>query len=104
MDRIEQFKEVIKTDPNDETLHYGLGIECCKADRYAEAVEAFRTAIRLKPDYSAAYRELGKALTKIGQTEEARKIYEEGIVVAEKKGDLQTKKEMQVFLNRLSKG
>lgn len=103
MDRVEQFLELIKADPNDDFLYYGLGLEYFKLERYQEAVNAFKTVIKLKPDYSAAYRELGKALTQVGQLEEARKIYEEGMVVAEKKGDLQTKKEMNVFLNRLLK-
>jgi len=101
MNRIEQFQELIKADPNDDFLYYGLGLEYFKAERYQEAVEAFKTVIRLKPDYSAAYRELGKALARVGQLEEAKKVYEEGMEVAEKKGDLQTKKEMKVFLDRL---
>ncbi|HWP48314.1 MAG TPA: tetratricopeptide repeat protein [Candidatus Limnocylindrales bacterium] len=103
MDRIAQLQELLKTDPNDDFLYYGLGLEYLKAERYQEAVEAFKTVIKLKPDYSAAYRELGKALTKVGQLEEAKKVYQEGMMVAEKKGDLQTKKEMRVFLNRLLK-
>ena len=67
------------------------------------AEREFREAVRLKPDYSAAYRELGKALVALERPEEAREIYRKGADIACEKGDLQTKKEIEVFLNRLEK-
>ena len=69
--RLEQFRELAELDPDDPVVHYGLGVECLKAKLYDEAVRAFRRAIALKPDYSAGYRELGKALEGAGQLQEA---------------------------------
>lgn len=102
--RIEEFKEILALDPSDEVVHYGLGEEYLKAGRFEEAIREFETVIRLKPDYTAAYRELGKALEKGGRVEEARETYREGIEVGSRTGDLQTRKEMEVFLKRLEKG
>ncbi|NIT57479.1 MAG: hypothetical protein GWN00_14995 [Aliifodinibius sp.] len=94
---------MIKTDPENALFHYMLGLEYLKAEHSGKAVEPLRESIRIKPDYSAAYRELGKALEKEEQTSEAIEIYEKGIDVAEEQGDLQTAKEMRVFVKRLHK-
>ena len=61
-------------------------------------------AMNPDPDYSAAYRELGKVLTALERFAEAKSIYEKGLDVACQKGDLQTKREIEVFLNRIAKG
>ena len=99
--RLEQFKELAEADPDDPVVHYGLGSEHLKLGEFAEAAAAFRKTIELQPDYSAAYRELGKALEKSNRREEAREIYRQGKEVATRKGDLQTAKEIDVFLRRL---
>lgn len=101
--RLEQFKKVVEIYPDDELAHFGLGKCCYDAGDYENAVKSFRRVIALKPDYSAAYRHLGKALEKAGLPAEAQEVYEHGIQVAQQKGDLQTAKEMAVFLKRLGK-
>ena len=98
--RLQQFKELAELDPDDPVVHYGLGSEHLKLGEYREAAQAFRRALELKPDYSAAYRELGKALEKLGERDAARATYEKGREVAREKGDLQTAKEIDVFLKR----
>jgi hypothetical protein len=60
-------------------------------------------AVRLKPDYSAAHRGLGRALERAGRTAEAAAAYATGLEVAARTGDLQTKKGIEVFLRRLTK-
>jgi len=67
------------------------------------AADEYREAIRLKPDYSAAHRGLGRALERAGQIAEARVAYQQGLEVATRAGDLQTGKEIEVFLRRLEK-
>jgi Tfp pilus assembly protein PilF len=66
-------------------------------DRIAE----FKETIRLKPDYSAAHRGLGRALERAGRREEVQAAYRKGLEVAARTGDLQRKKESEVFLHRL---
>lgn len=102
--KLEQLKELAQLEPGDPVVHYGLGMEYLRAGEAANAAAAFRRVLELKPDYSAAYRELGKALEKLGQAEEAVAVYEKGREVAREKGDLQTVKEIEVFLRRLGKG
>ncbi len=97
------FEELAAQAPANVMVRYSLGREYLKAQRYAEAEREFREAVRLKPDYSAAYRELGKALVALARPDDAREIYQKGADIACEKGDLQTKKEIEVFLNRLEK-
>jgi Flp pilus assembly protein TadD len=99
--RVEQFREIVELDPNDYFSRFGYASALFDVGRYAEAASEFREAIRLKPDYSAAFRDLGKALERSGAPAAARQAYRQGIPIAERNGDLQTLKEMQVFLKRL---
>jgi Flp pilus assembly protein TadD len=100
---LETFEELAARAPGNVMVRYSLGREYLKARRYAEAEREFREAVRLKPDYSAAYRELGKSLGALGRPDEAREIYQRGADVACQKGDLQTKREIEVFLRRLER-
>jgi len=84
-------------------LRFGLGNEYLKAGDATRAVDHFRQAVAFDPDYSAAWKGLGKALTAAGHNDEAVAAYQEGIVAAEKKGDKQAMKEMQVYVRRLAK-
>jgi len=84
-------------------LRFGLGNEYLKAGDAARAVDHFRQAVAFDPGYSAAWKGLGKALTAAGRNDEAVAAYREGIVAAEKKGDKQAMKEMQVYVRRLAK-
>lgn len=99
--KVEQFKQLIEMDRNDSVLHYGLGAEYLRLGEFSAAVTAFRRAVELKSDYSAAYRELGRALEPLGRNQETVKAYRKGIEVAEQNGDLQTIKEIEVFLRRM---
>lgn len=101
-DRIGAFRELVGKSPQDATLRFGLGNELFRHERYGEAAEEFRAAIEVKPGYSAAFRMLGRSLLKLGQVEEARQVFERGLVAASDQGDLQTKKEIESFLQRMS--
>ncbi|MNI72488.1 hypothetical protein D3C73_1284350 [compost metagenome] len=57
----------------------------------------------LDPDYSAAWKLLGKAWLAGGQPQAAREAWQRGLSVAGSKGDQQARKEMQVFLRRLDR-
>lgn len=100
-EKIAQFKEVVDLFPDDPVARFGLANAYLEAGQAEEAVREFREVVRLKPDYTAAHRGLGRALEKAGRLEEAMSAYLKGIEVALQTGDLQTKKEMEVFLKRL---
>jgi Flp pilus assembly protein TadD len=103
-DRIAEFKEVAELMPDDPVVRFGLAGAYLEAGQAESAVREYQETIRLKPDYSAAHRGLGRALERAGRPEEARAAYAKGLEVATKTGDLQTKKEIEVFLRRLESG
>ena len=71
--------------------------------RNAEAIGYYRDVLARDAKFSAAWKELGKALVADDQPEEALRVYREGHQVATDKGDLQAAKEMAVFIRRLEK-
>lgn len=84
-------------------LRFGLGSEHLKRGDAAAAVAHFRRAVELDQAYSAAWKMLGKALLADQRIDEARSAWSEGVAAAERKGDKQAMREMQVFLRRLAK-
>ncbi|MER3546859.1 MAG: hypothetical protein C4338_04320 [Rhodanobacteraceae bacterium] len=84
-------------------LRYSLGSALLDAGEIAQAVIQLREALTFDPNYSAAWKLLGKAQLALGDTDTAAEAWREGIAVAEKRGDVQAAKEMRVFLKRLSR-
>jgi predicted Zn-dependent protease len=84
-------------------LRFSLGNECLRGDDCAKAAEHLKRAVELDPLYSAAWRQLGKALAALLDDDGARAAWTEGLAVAERKGDIQAAREMGVFLRRLDK-
>ena len=84
-------------------LRFGLGSAHLNAGDAHSAVDHLQRAVSLDPGYSAAWKLLGKALSAVGRDAEALTAYRAGIAAADKKGDKQAMKEMQVFARRLAK-
>ncbi len=82
-------------------LRFTLGQAFMRHEKYEQAASHFAIAVELDPNYSAAWKNYGKALEKAGALNEAIKAYRNGIKVADKNGDKQALKEMTVFLQRL---
>jgi tetratricopeptide (TPR) repeat protein len=89
------------TGRNAALLRFSIGSEYLKREQYDEAVRYLGEAVERDPAYSAAWKQLGKALAAAGRTADAIEAYERGIAAAEAHGDRQAAKEMTVFLRRL---
>jgi predicted Zn-dependent protease len=101
--RSEMFRKLLQRDPSNPMVLYSLGNELFKEGRYGEARDLLERAVENKPDYSVAYRMLGRAHYELNEDTEARSVFQRGKVVARENGDLQTVKEIDVFLRRLDK-
>lgn len=101
---MEAFRRLLEKDPENAMLLYSLGGELLRGGRTAEAVAYLERAVEAKPDYSAAYRSLGRALVAQGDEDGARRVFAAGREVAQGKGDLQIVREIDVFVGRLDKG
>ena len=99
--RINIFAEMVKQQPDDAMIWYGLGSEYLKAERWSEAADALRQVVRINPDYTAAYQMLGMALTSGGQREEARNVWTEGVEVARRTGAWKAQQHMEGLLSSI---
>ena len=88
---------------DDALLRFSLGSACLKEGDAGAAAGHFERAVEHDPGYSAAWKQLGRALMAGGQPEQAARAWTKGIETAEAKGDVQAAKEMQVFLKRAHK-
>ncbi|MDQ4106911.1 MAG: tetratricopeptide repeat protein [Actinomycetota bacterium] len=93
----------MERDPDNPMVLYSLGAELFKEKDYPQAREYLERAVENKPDYSVAYRTLGRTLFEMHEDDEARRIFDRGREIAQKNGDLQTVKEIDVFSRRLEK-
>jgi len=100
---IEALEAMLARGQDNALLRYSLGSEYLKTGEFAKAAEQFRGALGHDPAYSAAWKLLGKALAEAGESLAAIDAYQNGIRVAEERGDKQAAREMAVFLKRLQK-
>jgi len=99
---IERLEKMLADGQDSATLRFGLGNAYLK-DNPARAAEHLAQAVAQDPDYSAAWKLLGRALAASGEHARAAEAFTAGIAVAERHGDVQAAKEMQVFLKRARK-
>ncbi|HJV93106.1 MAG TPA: tetratricopeptide repeat protein [Azonexus sp.] len=101
--RIESLEKMLGGPRDGALLRFSLGNEYLKAGDPAKAGDCFQEAVSRDPQYSAAWKALGKALAEAGDNAGALTAYEQGITVAETKGDIQAAREMAVFAKRIRK-
>lgn len=100
--RIASLEKMLDGPRDGALLRFSLGNEYLKADAPADAAKCFQAAVDRDPQYSAAWKALGKALQLSGDPAGADAAYRQGIAIAEQKGDIQAAREMKVFLRRLT--
>ena len=101
MPSIADFESMLAQGRDNALLRFSLGNEYLKQSDAAKAAEHLRRAVEHDPKYSAAWKLLGKALTDTEAWPEALAAYQQGIAVAEARGDKQAAKEMAVFARRI---
>jgi Tfp pilus assembly protein PilF len=95
------FERMLAAGKDGALLRFSLGNEYLKAGDAARAALHLEQAVALDPDYTAAWKLCGKALAAAGRPTDALAAYRAGIAVAQRRGDRQAEKEMQVFARRL---
>jgi predicted Zn-dependent protease len=95
--------KMLGTGRDNALLRFSIGNEYLKCGEPAAAAEHLRRAVEHDPGYSAAWKLLARALDESGAARDALAAYREGIAVAERRGDKQAAKEMQVFARRIEK-
>ncbi len=96
----EALEKLLASGREDALLRFSLGNACMKDDDPKAAAVHFRRAVELDPEYSAAWKMLGKSLQAGGDPTGAARAWEQGITAAGLRGDIQAGREMTVFLTR----
>jgi len=102
-DPLENFLALLAAGRDNALLRFALGNEYLKHGDPVIAAGHLRRAVEFDPKYSAAWKLLGKALADAEAWNEALAAYQQGIAVAEARGDKQAAKEMTVFARRIGK-
>ncbi|NRH27506.1 tetratricopeptide repeat protein [Pseudomonas sp. MS19] len=100
---LESLEKMLDKGVDNALLRFGLGKGYLDAGDYPRAIEHLQRCVAFDPNYSAAWKLLGKALQADGQTDAARKAWEQGVAAAQAHGDKQAEKEMSVFMRKLDK-
>ena len=100
--RLEQLSEIVKQNPGNLLARYGLAMEYAQQGDSAKSIETFRGLIATNPNYVAAYYQAGRVLQKIGEVQQARDVFTQGIAAADRAGDLHAQSELQAALLELA--
>ena len=100
---VHNLEKLLSQGKDSALLRFSLGAEYLKLRQTWVAVYQLRRALEMDPNYSAAWKLLGKALTDAGVLRDALDAYRRGVAIAEQRGDKQAAKEMAVFAQRLEK-
>jgi Tfp pilus assembly protein PilF len=99
--RVDMLKQMLSENPSNTFARYGLAMELVKSGDYPAAITEFDNLLGHDDSYAAAYYHSGQAHEKLGQVEEARRMYEKGIEVTTRKGDGHTRSELEAALSLL---
>ena len=103
MKRVDALRAQLGGRRDGALLRYSLGSALLEEGDAIEAATHLRAATEFDPDYSAAWKLLGKARLAGGDTEAAAAAWRQGIAVADAAGNVQAAREMRVFLKRLER-
>jgi Tfp pilus assembly protein PilF len=87
LNRIEKIKQMLTESPADSFLQHALALEYIKTGDDEAARLLFEEILNREPGYVGSYYHLGKLLERIGETENAIAVYEQGMEQAKKSGD-----------------
>jgi predicted Zn-dependent protease len=101
MSRRDKLEQMLKREPDDPFLHYGLAMELIKEGQVEAALERFDRTLSIDAGYVAAYFHKGNTLVAQGRIEDARETLRAGIQSAVRKQDTHAQGEMQGLLDSL---
>lgn len=99
--RREMLEKFVAQKPADAFARYGLAMECAMEGDHQAATEHFEKLLHNDPNYVAGYFQFAQLLARLGRVNDARRLLSDGIVVAQKAGDMHARDEMQSALNSL---
>jgi protein O-GlcNAc transferase len=75
-------KRLMTLVPRDPTAHHNLGAVYLRADQPADAIECYRQAIQIRPDFADTWVYLGYAMEQIGALEGAMECWNQALAIS----------------------
>jgi tetratricopeptide (TPR) repeat protein len=73
------FSHAIEVTQNNHVIHNSRGVAYDSLGRYQDAIEDYKQAIRIRPDYAEAHYNLGVASGELGRWQDAAEAYKQAI-------------------------
>lgn len=99
--RIEFLRQGLETSPDNTFMRYALALELTNSERPEQAWEQFKYLLERHPDYAATYLQAGMYLVKQGNRQEAHDVFQKGIEVMRRQGNLHALSELEAALEDL---
>ncbi len=99
--RIAQFENMCREDPDNDMAHFSLAGAYNQAGRFDDAATHYLRCIELNPTMSKAYQLAGAALMACGKTDDAAEILKKGYIEASQRGDLMPRNAIAELLEQL---
>ncbi len=100
MNRLERMYALCQAQPSNAFAWYSLAMELRKSN-LPQALEVFGQLQQNHPDYLPAYYHHGKTLEDAERPEDAKSVYRQGIVLAQRVGDGHALGELETALDLL---
>ena len=99
--RREKIEALLKEEPHDQFLRYGLGVELDNEERHEESLALFQGLMADEPPHVASFLRGAQLLVKLDRISEARGALRDGIEIARQQNDLHAAGEMGELLASL---
>ncbi len=78
---VEILSQAARSNPENEDVHYNLGLALARQGKTEEAVKEYEEALRIFPNYVEAHNNLGNVLMRSGRTAEAIPHFEQAVKI-----------------------
>ena len=99
--RLESLLNLLKKEPEDSFLLYGIALEYMSLNNFEEAEKYFKSLLLYNKKYVPAYMQYARLKEKQNELDTAKSLYKKGIDIAKEAGDNHAAKEMEEFLDEL---
>lgn len=100
--KIRELAQSLQKNPDDSFIKFALALELLKIDDVTKARVLFESILKQDPDYLGVYYHLGKLYESEGRIEDAKKIFSDGLTIAEKQNNKRTELELKEALESLN--
>ncbi len=92
---------MLRTNPGDSFLQHALSLEYLKLGEEKAAADLFRNVLKEDENYVGSYYQLAKLLEQQDRLEEAKSVYEKGMLKAKEAGDQHAYNELRAAYEEL---